>query len=306
LAQAQQMDIVKLYNQAQIAGEMGYLDDAIAKYKQILEINPNFAKGYLELGNIYLKKGQDVNSLENAIRYYTEYLRINPDAEDAAAVKASLDKLEFVLEKSSQKEVAKEFLQGRWASTDGKTNKYGTSALILDIQEFDGKIKIDIEPSSLVYSEDFTHKTAYIDDPNADQYVITFTNDNTYVPSQAGYAFNSQIISGASYNAFGGSGLGGTVDAVGQYLNSKKQEKDVHKKTLTVYELKINPVPNENNELKCTGRIYIKEITPTKEQVILDNVFVTGFYKVGNHYVNTSPVFEKFILKLDPLVRVYI
>ncbi|MDR1876139.1 MAG: tetratricopeptide repeat protein [Flavobacteriaceae bacterium] len=287
---AQQTDIVKLYNQAQIATDMGYLDDAIEKYKHILEINPNFVKGYVELGNVYLKKGQDVNSLENAIRNFTQYLRINPDAEDAANVKATIDKLEFVLEKNYQKENAREFLQGRWASIDGVSDKYGRSAIVLDIEEFDSKIKIEIEPSSTAYSKDFTYKTVYIDDPNAEQYVVTFTNDNTYVPSQAGYALNSQLISSGSYHL----GTGGEIaNMVGQYFNSKKQEKDVSKKTLTVYELKINPIPDENNKLKCTGRVFIKEITPTKEQVILDQTFDTQFFKVSRNYVNTS--FEMFL-----------
>ena len=288
--QAQQVDIVKLYNQAQAATEMGYLDDAIEMYTKILKINPQFAKGYLELGNIYLKKGQDASSLANAYRNFTEYLRLNPNAEDAQAVKNSLDKLEYVLKKTSQKEAARGFLLGRWASTDGKTDKYGRSIFILDISEFDNKIRIDIEPSSLLYSKDFVTKTAYIDDINADQYVFSFTNDNTYIPSQAGYDYNSRMISHLSNQIFGGSSLGSLADGIGQFLNSSKQEKDQSKKTITIYDLKINSIPNENQELVCKGRMFIKQISQTGEKVLLDSVFTTGFYKVKSGYVNRTPI----------------
>ncbi|GHV58270.1 hypothetical protein FACS1894182_09760 [Bacteroidia bacterium] len=285
---AQEIDLDKLYNQAQVATEIGYLDDAIEKYRQILHLSPQFARSYLELGNVYIKKGQDVPSLENAILNFKKYLTIAPNAENAGEVKANLDKLEYVLEKAYQKENAREFLQGRWASTDGQNDKYKRSLFILDIKEFDNKIRIDIEPSSLVYSEDFVAKTIYIDDPNADEYVIMFTNDNTYLPSQAEHNLNRMAINNVSNQIGGGIGYG--IAALGNYLIDKKQEKDIQKKTLTVYEFKIKVIPDEKQELKCVGRLYIREITPTKEQTVLDSVFVSGFYKVPREFTNTKPL----------------
>jgi len=284
---AQQEDIVKMYNQAQMATDMGNLDDAIDLYGKILKINPQFVKGYLDLGNIYVKKGKDVNSLENAILNFNKYLQLNPNAKDAAEVKTSVDKLEYVLKKAYQKSDNRALLLGRWASTDGKHDKYNRSLFILDIREFDGKLRIDIEPSSLAYSADFFTKTVYVDDPNADEYAVSFTNDNNYVPSQAKYALNSQVISNASSQL---GSLGGVADMLGQYFNSKSQEKDLQKKTLTGYELKINPIPNDNKELKCAIHAYIKEVTPIKEQIVMDTVFDSGFYKVNNNFQNTSPI----------------
>ncbi|MCL2650043.1 MAG: tetratricopeptide repeat protein [Candidatus Azobacteroides sp.] len=282
--QAQQEDIVKLYNQAQMAVEMGYLDDAIDLYKQVLEINPQFAKGYLELGNIYLKKGQDVNSLTNAYHYLSGYLSIDPNAQNAQTIKNTLDKLEYALQKTTQKEAARDFLLGRWASTDGRTDKYARSNFLLDISEFDNKIRIDIDPSSLFYTPDFNYKTVYIDNPNDDQYAFTFTNDKTYLPSQAGYDFNRTLINHVANQLPGGDILGG----IGNLINSSKQEKDLQKKTITVYELKLNPVPNESQELSCKGRIYKKEISPLGEKTLLDSVFTTSFYKVKSGYVNRA------------------
>jgi len=284
---AQQEDIVKLYHQMQIATEMKNWDDAIALGKKVLSKNPQFAECYLDLGNIYLKKGQDINSLQNAITNFQEYLRLKPNAENATDVNTTLDKLEYVLEKAEQREDNRELLLGRWASTDGKSDQYNRSLFILDIKEFDGKLRIDIEPSSLAYSADFFTKTVYIDDPNADEYAVSFTNDNNYVPSQAKYALNSQVISNASSQL---GSLGGFADMLGQYFNSKAQEKDLQKKTLTGYDLKINPIPDDNKELKCAIHAYIKEVTPIKEQIVLDSVFVDGLYKVSNDYTNFAPI----------------
>jgi len=284
---AQREDIVKLYNQAQMATEMGNLDDAIALYGKVLKMNPQFADGYLSLGNVYVKKGQDVNSLENAISNFSEYLRLKPNAANATDVKTSIDKLQYVLEKAYQKNDNRKLLLGRWASTDGRRDKYNRSLFILDVKEFDNKLQISIEPSSLVYSEDFFTKTVYIDDPNAKEYAISFTNDKNYMPSQAKYALNSQIISSASSQL---GSLGGVTDMLGQYLNSKKQEKDLQKKTLTGYDLKIYSTPDENQELKCAVHVYIKEQTPVKEQIVLDTVFDNGFYKVNSDFQNTTPL----------------
>jgi len=284
---AQQASITKLYNQAQVAETMGNLDDAIELYGKILKIDPQFARGYLALGNVYVKKGQDVNSLQNAILNFTEYLRLNPNAENSEDVQTSLDKLEYILEKSEQRESNHELLLGRWASTDGKYDKYGRSLFILDIKEFDDKLQISIEPSSLAYSDEFFSKTVYIDDPSANAYAVNFTNDKNYMPSQAKYAFNSEMISNVSSQL---GSFGGVANAVGQFLNSSAQEKDLQKKTLTSFELKINPIPDENKKLKCFVRISIKEATPLKEQMVLDTVMVDELYKVSNDFQNAMPL----------------
>ena len=289
-----QVDVEKLYNQAQMAVEMGYLDDAIDMYLQILKSNPKFAKGYLELGNIYLKKGENSNSIKNAISYFSQYLQVNPNAEDKETVKTTLDKLEYAWKKISQKEDNREFLQGRWASTDGKTEEYKQSSFILDMEEFDDKMKITIEPTSLLYSDEFTTKTVYIDNPNADQYVFTFTNDNTYIPSQAGYNFTGAMINQST----GGYRWGNAVGGVLHYFNDKAREKDVSKKTLTVYELKLNPNANKNNELECKVRMYIEETTPAKRQIILDETSTISFYKVPRTFVNSAPITMTFGGKL--------
>jgi hypothetical protein len=154
----------------------------------------------------------------------------------------------------------------------------------LDISEFNNIIRIDIDPSSLAYSEDLVAKTVYVDDPNVSDYVISFTNDNTYLPSQADINLQRQRINIVSSEI--GGRAGGTLGVLGNYLIDKKQEKDVQKKTLAVYELKINTIPDEKQGLKCIGRMYIREITSTKDQILLDSVFVSKFRKVHNEYKN--------------------
>jgi len=284
---AQQEDIMKLYNQAQQATDMGNWDDAIALYGKVLKMNPQFANAYLGLGNVYIKKGQDVNSLENAIQNFSDYLRLKPNATNATDVKTSLDKLQYILDKAYQKRDNRELLQGRWASTDGKYDKYNRSLFIFDIKEFDNKLQISIDPSSLVYSKDFFTKTVYVDDPNANEYAISFTNDKNYIPSQAKYDSNSKLINDVT-SQLGSSG--GILNDIFQGLNSSAQEKDLQKETLTGFDLKITSTPDENKELKCAIHVYIKEKTPVNEQIVLDTVFVDGLHKVSNDFQNTSPI----------------
>jgi len=294
--QAQNENITKMLDQAQMAVTMGYLDDAIDLYGKILQNNPQYAECYLELGNIYVKKGQDdVNAVQNAILNFQKYLELKPKAQNASDVQSSINKLEYVLKKAVQKQDNREFLQGRWASADARNNPNNNSLFILDFKEIGDKLQITVDPTSLAYSKDFFNKTAYIDKPDADEYVVSFTDDKNYVPSGAKYNFNSDMINiGANQlgNVIGGVGgqVGGQiVGGVLNYFNNRKQEKDVQKKTLTGFDLRIKSTPDENNELECIMHVYVKEQTPYKEQIVIDSMFINGFNKVESNYTNILP-----------------
>ena len=53
----------------------GWLDEAIAKYEQVLNINPNYAEAHNNLGVAYYKKGR----LDEAISEHKQALTIHPD-----------------------------------------------------------------------------------------------------------------------------------------------------------------------------------------------------------------------------------
>jgi tetratricopeptide (TPR) repeat protein len=67
----------------------GNVDAAIDRFKDAIELRPNFAKPRLLLGEAYEKKGDK----EEALKYYKEYLQVFPDAPDSKSVRKKIEKL---------------------------------------------------------------------------------------------------------------------------------------------------------------------------------------------------------------------
>lgn len=66
-------NLIKKANQLKREGK---LDEAIALYHQAVEINPNFAWTYYDLGDALVKKG----NLDEAIACYSQGLKVNPNS----------------------------------------------------------------------------------------------------------------------------------------------------------------------------------------------------------------------------------
>ncbi|HKE16506.1 MAG TPA: tetratricopeptide repeat protein [Kofleriaceae bacterium] len=67
----------------------GNLDDARRKFQTAVDIAPRFAPAHRGLGLVYERAGQKAL----AIRSWQTYLRIAPDAPDAALIRARLERL---------------------------------------------------------------------------------------------------------------------------------------------------------------------------------------------------------------------
>jgi tetratricopeptide (TPR) repeat protein len=67
----------------------GNVDAAIDRFKDAIELRPNFAKPRLLLGEAYEKKGDK----EEALKYYKEYLQVFPDSPDSKSVRKKIEKL---------------------------------------------------------------------------------------------------------------------------------------------------------------------------------------------------------------------
>ena len=70
------MSAGQLLKQANQLKRAGRLDEAIALYHQVIEINPNFAWAYNNLGDALVKQG----NLDEAVAYYFESLKLNPNS----------------------------------------------------------------------------------------------------------------------------------------------------------------------------------------------------------------------------------
>jgi superkiller protein 3 len=59
---------------------MGQMDDAIAQYRKAVEINPNYADAYSNLGLALFQKGESNNALDA----FQRALEINPAQDNLA------------------------------------------------------------------------------------------------------------------------------------------------------------------------------------------------------------------------------
>ena len=67
----------------------GNVDAAIDRFKDAIELRPNFAKPRLLLAEAYEKKGDKAE----ALKYYKEYLEVFPTAPDSKNVRKKIEKL---------------------------------------------------------------------------------------------------------------------------------------------------------------------------------------------------------------------
>lgn len=279
--------IMKMYNQANMALKMNNIDDAISRYEELIRLVPDFPDTYMMLGDAYAKKTNDAAAIEKAIGAYQKYLRLNPQSENAYNVQAAIDELEYLFEAMHKREKQKANLAGRWASN---LDDDEACLFILDIQEIGGKIKIDIDPSSLAYSDNFVNKTAYAQLTENDGYFFYFTDDNTYIPSQAGYNL-SRGVTNYAIGSFGGN-YSGVLGIFGNAIIDAAQEKDIARNTRKIYELELIPDGN-----KFTGYLHYVHQTAsqTGQKVLADSIVVLDFEKVRKNYVNMEPLeFTRF------------
>jgi len=301
--------IMKLYNQATVALEMGYTNDAISKLKEIIQMAPNFPESYLMLGNAYAKEQSNVKSIEFAISAFQKYLVLKPDAQNASEVKASVDKLEFLLGKLEKKEAFRKNLQGRWLTSNLGTDldsNFPQYSLILDIYEIGGKIQIIMHTSSLWYSPNLVSFVAYPEIDEEGNWLFYFTSDKTYIPSQATYNRNQDLINNFEQGMLSGTSnpiaraliSGGATGA--RYSNELKREQDVQRNNKAHYEFSLKPNPDNMNEISGVMRVSSSETTPYQQKVVSEQFGQCKLIKVRNDYVNRNP--QTFYSDLEPEV----
>jgi tetratricopeptide (TPR) repeat protein len=276
-----QIDVEKLLNYAQMATELENYDDAIKYYEQILDAVPDFVDLYREIGNLYIRKGEDVNFLREAILNFKKYLQLKPKAEDSPTVKTTVDKLEYLYAKAIETATTKNNLIGRWASADWVNDIYGRSAFIFDITYINNKIAVRINKSSLYYSNDYTAPVAYAEDA----YSFRFERNYTYVPSTAKYD-NQRMASSTLSNANGENRIAPLIELLNQSLINAAQENDIGFNRVIVYEFNIEPALSTEKILEMKIRIYTKVSNQEGARVIFDTVQSLRFEKVPSNFTN--------------------
>lgn len=67
----------------------GNVDAAIDRFKDAIQLRPNFAKPRLLLAEAYEKKGDKAE----ALKYYKEYLEVFPSAPDSKSIRKKIERL---------------------------------------------------------------------------------------------------------------------------------------------------------------------------------------------------------------------
>lgn len=103
LAQTVPDEAKKHYDRGQAAIEMattpyGY-QDALTEFNNAVNIAPNWAEPYLSIALV----NEKLENYSNAIESYKKYLTLSPESSNTDAVKTSINKLEYKLEKQNDK-----------------------------------------------------------------------------------------------------------------------------------------------------------------------------------------------------------
>ncbi len=76
-------NVKALHNYGMVLRSKGIIDEAIEKFEQAINVDPNFSQSYLNLGVLYWKKKND---LERAIKNFRYYTLIDPDSSTSKKV----------------------------------------------------------------------------------------------------------------------------------------------------------------------------------------------------------------------------
>ncbi len=262
--------------------EMGRTQDAINAYKELIRISPASPDPYLILGNIYARNEKDAESVELAIYYYKLYLEADPQAGNASQIKTKIYELEYVQKDAVKAQELQKSMIGRWASCL-YTNDEGTDYVLFDFTEVQGKIRVTIDPASMVGSQGLGSRVAYAE-RSGDEYTFAFTEDKTHVPSQSSYNLLHSLLDmvpgAAGYTSELGKNLGHSAVA-------SMQEKDVIRNSKRMYQFYLK---ESNGEMtQCACRELFVETTHAGQNVLRDTMFTCMLFAVDKDYSILPP-----------------
>lgn len=76
---AEETKAQKLYGVAMVLMDRGLKDKAVAKLREILELDPGFCDAHIQLGHVYLEDGQ----IEDAVGEFSYVIKCDPNSNDA-------------------------------------------------------------------------------------------------------------------------------------------------------------------------------------------------------------------------------
>jgi len=263
--------VLTFINQAEMALEMGNIDDAINLYKQAVQLKPNLQELYFKLGETYAKNSKNVDYLRNAVENFEKYLEIETDSEKTRPVKTTVDRLEYMIKYLTTKSIALENLNGRWVSNFVE-KKLNDRSFIFDFERINERLRVEMNPKSLLFSKIFWSKVDYARPQPDGSYYFGFSEVQNYNPNPATWD-GARSIGTAAVSALGGSDL--AVAGTG-LLVDLLQSKDVAKSYIKTYEFNLKP---SNDSLLGFIRIVADKATKGNQSREMDEYFAISFSK---------------------------
>lgn len=211
-------DVSRHLNRADVCVEMGYIDNAIKEYDEILKIAPFWSNAYMYLADAYSLKNDEV-SLAKARKNYKIFMRLTDDQKLYNEAKDKVSRMEMMSELIAKEDEKVENLVGTWKS-DIYDEYTGQPWFVIDISKtsIPNKYQIILSPKSMIYNN-IVNTKAYSEIIDG-KISWAYTFQETYIPSQTKYN-----AAGAAINLLFGSGS--IASTVGNVLVEAGRESDV-------------------------------------------------------------------------------
>jgi tetratricopeptide (TPR) repeat protein len=228
-------EIDRLLVRAKAAYSMGNYNDALAEYRKVQQLMPQYPEIYKAIADVYEKLGGE-EDLKEAMENYKTYLKLSPDAADKITVNEKIAVLEYKHEKLAEKNFILDDFSGVWitdVSMKRKGDRDSIPVMIFKIMEVgkEGKFRIEILPEGGFYRESIINKTVNVVPDDKHGLRFAFADAQAYIPSQSKYDFLRSLASAVPstnniYNSFA-TGFTNVINSV--------QESDLPNNRQTTY-----------------------------------------------------------------------
>lgn len=209
---AQSEEILRHIKYAETAYKLENYKDAIDEYETVIKLDPNYADAYYNSA-VICEKMQTDYYFKKAIEHYKKYIQLVPKEKNA--INDKIFELEYLLKKEieSKKQLAN--VLGTWKTTS-YNSRTGQPDYIVEIVEFQGKLRVKLLPNSRMFSNTLTNIVATTE-LYKNSLLFTYTDNKNWVPNPA--KWDALRVVGGVVGSVAGGNVGNviskTTDAAG-------------------------------------------------------------------------------------------
>jgi len=230
-------EVKRLLARAKTAYGIGEYQDALEEYQKAQRLVPDFPDLYKTIAEVYEKLGSE-DDLNAAIKSYSQYLKLSPNAEDKNVILEKMAALEYIHEKQVKQTQILDDLSGIWISNLNTENKKEKPFLICQIKEIGktGKFRIELLKDCGFYSESIIQKVVNISPDKKNNITFTFADAQTHNTSTKYelLRFGTSML-----------GLGYVADGLANIAINAAEANDLPSNTKTAYQFDLQYMNGE-------------------------------------------------------------